>query len=71
MSKVQQALRHVNAHFPQVDRVHIDIDGQWSFSDANGDAPSFEGKPIDTSLLEDAVDEAWGQVPATFVLEKQ
>lgn len=57
MSKIQEALRHVHAHFPQVTQVKYDGDFRWLYSDGKGNAPSFEGVDIDTGLLEDATDE--------------
>lgn len=54
-NKVQEALRHVNAHHPEVTQVFYGVDGRWLYCGEAFEAPAFDGR-VDVSLLEDAAD---------------
>lgn len=51
------AFQMVCNHFPRVDRVIINPEGQWIFEDADGNAPSFEGIDLDCDVFESMVTE--------------
>lgn len=65
---VLQALRHVRAHIPDVDRVVFWGDGRWAYMTDAHKAPSFDGLLIDTSLLEDAAGDFPDCYPRAFQL---
>lgn len=65
---VRQAIRHVRAHIPGVDRVVFWGDGRWAFMTGDLVVPSFDGLHIDTSLLEDAAGELPDAFPHAFQL---
>lgn len=62
-AKVQAALRHINAVFPQVTQVFYGADGRWLFCDEDFNAPDFDEAPgkVDVGMLEDAADSADSQ----------
>ncbi len=57
MTKVEQAFRHVQKHFPEITHVFYSAQGRWFYCDDCFDAPNFGKTNIDISLLEDAADE--------------
>ena len=61
---ILKALKHVRAHFPEVDRVVFWGDGRWTFLCHD---QKF-GKHIDTSLLEEAANEVADGYPHAFQL---
>lgn len=65
---VLQALRHVRAHIPDVDRVVFWGEGVWVFLTDCLTVPSFDGVLIDTSLLEEAADSVADGYPRAFQL---
>lgn len=54
--RVVVGLAHVRTFFPKVEIVVYDRDFRWHYFDADFNAPSFKGKPVDIGLLEDAAD---------------
>lgn len=66
MSKIQEALKHVQTHHPDVIQVFYGVDGRWLYCGEDFEAPTF-GPEIDIGLLEDAADEA--ELPSAHVLE--
>jgi hypothetical protein len=67
--QVRIALEHVASIFPEVTHVFFSRESRWFFCDDSFNAPSFEGKPIHISLLEDAAD-CLTALPAAFTLVK-
>lgn len=67
---VLKALQHVRESHPEVDHVTFRNEddmpgGWWEYSSAGGGVPKF-GTEIQTSLLEEALDQAWEE--STFPL---
>jgi hypothetical protein len=67
---VLRALRHVRAHFPEVDRVVFWGDGKWTFLRHDHHNQKFD-KLIDISLLEDAADSVADGYPHAFQLNPE
>jgi hypothetical protein len=72
---VRDAIAHVQARVPSVDRVTFDTDFQWTYTQPDGQWPSFDGLDVDVGLLEDACDAAQDvlhdqglTLPVTFTL---
>jgi len=68
MTKIEQALRHVQKFHPEVTHVFYSREGRWLYCDDAFNAPEFDDR-IDIGLLEDAADEAdW---PSVFTAPKE
>ena len=63
-NKVQQALRHVKEHHPEVTQVFYGTDGRWQYCGEAFERPKF-GDEVDVSILEDAADSV-KSLPAAF-----
>ncbi len=56
MSKIKEALLHVQKYYPYVVQVFYGIDQRWLYCGEGFESPIF-GDEIDINLLEEAVDE--------------
>ncbi|AZU97965.1 hypothetical protein BZF66_05890 [Salmonella enterica] len=65
--EVQKAFEHVRSFFPDVNRVLYDEDCCWTYMDAFGAAPSFEGYDVDQAILEAGADAQYNiAVPVAY-----
>ncbi len=56
--EVLKAFCHVKEHFPNLQKVEYDKDGNWIYYNADGSVPEFDDK-IDVKVLEDGSDRAF------------
>lgn len=56
--EVLKAFCHIKEHFPDLQKVEYDKEGNWTYYNTDGSSPVFDDK-IDVSLLEIASDRAY------------
>lgn len=67
MKKIKEAFLHVQSMVPCVVAVVYDDEGRWAYLTESGEVPTFKGKGIDVSLLEEASDEAYLELQQNVV----